>query len=127
MLALVGFSLFILGVALYWGTLNLLGIFRRVPVEQYGAFAGAAAIGLYLFVRDPSLLHGALFAMGLSSLGGLVWYVHWGSIFPREMLALVVGDQFPEISLPDSEGHVFHSRSLEGVGSALYLFFRGDW
>ena len=127
MLALIGYFFLILGVALYWGTLNLLGIFRRVPVEQYGAFAGAAGIGLYALVHDPSLLHGVLFAMGLSFLGGLVWYVHWGSIFPREKLALVVGDNFPEISLPDSEDQVFHSRSLEGEASALYLFFRGDW
>ena len=127
MWAVLGYSLLLFGVALYWGTLRLLGIYRRLPVEQYIVFGGAAGIGLYALLREPSLLHGGLFVLGTSCLLGLAWYVHWGSIFPRGKLALKVGDRFPDISLTDSEGKLFHSRSMEGLGSALYLFFRGGW
>jgi hypothetical protein len=129
MLALIGFALLILSAALWWGTLRFLGIYRRVPVENYVLFVIAAGIGLYAVVERPSIPNGALVLVSLAMLGALVWYVHFavGSTFPREELALRVGDRFPEISLPDSEGQLFQSASMEGVASALYLFYRGDW
>ncbi len=129
MFAAIAFALVVVSGALWWVTLRFLGIYRRVPVENYVIWALAAGVGLYALIQEPSILNGAAFLVPTVVLGVAAWYLNVSghARFPRDELRLKVGDRFPRFSLPDSHGQAFDSASLEGISSALYLFYRGDW
>ena len=129
MFAVIALALTVASAALWWVTLRLFGIYRRVPVENYFILTGAAGIGLYALIQKPTIWNGAAFALPALSLGLAAWYLNLTAAarFPRNKLRLKLGDRFPRFSLPDSQGRPFRSESLESVSSALYLFYRGDW
>ncbi len=129
MFAATAFALVVVSGVLWWGTFRLLGIYRRIPVENYLILALAAGIGLYALIQEPSILNGAAVLVPTVLLGVAAWYLNMSAAarFPRDELWLKVGDRFPHFSLPDSHGQAFDSPSLEGLSSALYLFYRGDW
>jgi hypothetical protein len=126
MLALVALSLLIAGIAVFWATLRA-GIYRRIPYELYLLLSSAVGVGLYAWIGDPSWLTALSFIIAGLGLGLLLWYTHFGSVYPRSELGIEVGDRFPVFSLPDSNGEMVTSRDLIGKRSALYLFYRGDW
>ncbi len=129
MFAAIAFALVVVSGALWWVTLRFLGIYRRVPVENYVIWALAAGVGLYALIQEPSIWNGAAVLVPTVVLGVAAWYLNMSAAarFPRDELWLKVGDRFPRFSLPDSHGQAFDSASLEGISSALYLFYRGDW
>ncbi len=129
MFAAIAFALVVVSGALWGVTLRFLGVYRRVPVENYLILALAAGIGLYALIHQPSVLNGAAVLVPTVVLGLAAWYLNLSAPtrFPRDEPRLKVGDRFPRFSLPDSQRRPFQSESLEGVSSALYLFYRGDW
>jgi len=129
MFAAIAFALVVVGGALWWVTLRFLGVYRRVPVENYVIWALAAGVGLYALIHEPSVVNGAAVLVPTVVLGLAAWHlnVSANARFPRDEVRLRVGDRFPRFSLPDSQRRPFQSESLEGVSSALYLFYRGDW
>ena len=129
MFAAISLALVAASAALWWVTLRRFGVYRRVPVENYLLLALAAGFGIYALIQEPSLVNGAAVLVPTAALGLGAWYLNLSSHarFPRDELRLSIGDRFPRFSLPDSHGQVFDSSSVEGVSSALYLFYRGDW
>ena len=126
MLSLLALLLLIAGVATYRMTLKA-GVYRRIPYELYLLLGGSAGLGVYGWVQAPSWPTGALAVIACLAIGFLLWYVHFGSLFPRSELKIKVGDRFPGFSLPNSKGDVVTPDDLIGQSSALYLFYRGDW
>lgn len=126
MFSLLALFLLIAGAVTFWMTLKA-GVYRRIPYELYLLLGTSAGLGLYAFVQAPSWLTGALTVIACLAMGFLLWYVHFGSLFPRSELKIKVGDRFPGFSLPNSKGEMVTPDDLIGQGSALYLFYRGDW
>lgn len=103
------------------------GVYRRIPYEIYFLLVSSVALALYAWREEASWLSGATIVVSFSALGFLLWYVHFGSLFPRSELRLELGDRFPAFSLPNSKGEKVTPDDLIGKSSALYLFYRGDW
>ena len=126
MLVLIAFLILVFSIITYMVGLRA-GIYRRVPLEHYALLGTSTGLSLYAVARDPSWITIAVLCLSLSSLSLLVWYVHFGAVFPRGGIRLKVGHGFPTFTLPDSDGRVFDSHRLTGEQSALYLFYRGHW
>ncbi len=126
MLSLFAVILLIAAAVIYRLTLKA-GIYRRIPYELYFLLGCSVVLSLYAWRERPSWLGGATVFVGFSALGLLLWYVHFGSLFPRSELHIKVGDRFPGFSLPSSKGETVTADGLIGKSSALYLFYRGDW
>lgn len=126
MLSWFALVLLVVAAVIYRLTLKA-GIYRRIPYELYFLLGSSVVLALYAWKEQPSWLGGATVVVVFSALGLLLWYVHFGSLFPRSELHLKVGDRFPRFSLPNSKGETVAADGLIGKSSALYLFYRGDW
>jgi len=126
MLSLASLLLLAASLVISWLTLKA-GVYRRIPYEHYILLSGSIGVGIYAWRQDPSWVTGGPIFIVVLVAGFLVWYVHWGSVFPRSELRIRVGDRFPDFSLPDSDGKTITADDLGGKQSALYLFYRGDW
>ena len=126
MLSWFALVLLVIAAVVYRLTLKA-GIYRRIPYELYFLLGSSVLLALYAWRERPSWLAGATIVVTLSALGLLLWYVHFGSLFPRSELNIDVGDRFPGFSLPNSKQETITPDGLIGKSSALYLFYRGDW
>lgn len=119
---LLSITLTITAVLLYVLSPSLL-LYSAPPWPVYVLLLGAL-VAAFLSGRRTRMLVVAVTVV----LGVAVFYPH--SVKTRTStaeLAIVVGDTFPAVTLPTSNGTVFSSVALRGRSAALYLFYRGDW
>ncbi len=126
MLAAAGVVFLLSSAALFFLRLRL-GLYSRYPYEQFVLVGAAVVVGLLAALANPGFATLGLLAVEVIALALVVRYLAIGARFPDDEVALKPGERFPEFTLPDSEGRSFHSRTLLGGVSALYIFYRGHF
>jgi len=126
MAALLGPLLVLSGFGLYMATNTLLGRFRRVPWEflAVSALGVVTAVVLALISGGASNLAGA--AASVIAFGLLLWFFFGYSMYPPREDRPRVGDRFPDLRLPTSDGTVFDLAAARGKRHLL-VFYRGSW
>ena len=126
MLAAAGVLFLVLSAAAFAVRLRR-GIYSRYPYEQFLLVGTAVVFGLLAAIASPGAVTLALLAVELGALVLVVRYFGIGARFPSMEVKVKAGERFPELTLPDSEGGTFDSRSLLGSSAALYIFYRGHF
>jgi hypothetical protein len=126
MFAAAGVLLLALSAASFFFRLNR-GLYRRHPYEQYFLVGAACLVGLVAAVENPGAVTLGLLAAEVAAAVVVVRYLGIGAHFPPGETMVKTGERFPDFALPDSEGGIFVSRSLQGSSAALYIFFRGHF
>jgi len=126
MLAVAGVFLLALSAAFFFFRLRR-GLYSRYPYEQFLLVGTAVVLGLLAAIANPRAVTLALLAVEIGALALVVRYFGIGARFPSMEVKVRAGERFPEVTLPDSEGGTFDSRSLLGSSAALYIFYRGHF
>ncbi len=102
-------------------------IHARIPWLILAALTLGCGLGIASLVRRRSVARYAIVGVELALGGLLASYFVTLSFLPAHSLALEVGDPFPVHSLRDQDGTIRATGAAAGEGSALYVFYRGDW
>jgi O-antigen/teichoic acid export membrane protein len=124
--ALIGPLLVLAGFGLYMATNTRYGRFRRIPWEFLAISALGALVGVAIaFARDGAGSWVAA-AVGVIGFAFLVWFFFAFTMYGVREDRPRVGDRFPALRLPTSDGRVFDLAAERGRRHLL-VFYRGSW
>src|SRR5262245_11238608 len=126
MLAVTGVVFLALSVAAFFLRLQV-GAYSRYPYEQFVLVGAAFVTGLASAIANPGFVSFGLLAVEAIALAMVVRFFGIGERFPNGEVGVKTGERFPDFTLPDSEGRLFHSRMLSGSAAALYISYRGHF
>ena len=116
----------ITGFGLYFLISTQLAIYRRYPWEFLAIVALGTGAALYRLGVSPGVGTLITAASTTGILGLACWYIFSFSMFGRREDRPRVGEQFPDFTLPASNGPAFHLAEARGR-RLLILFYRGIW
>jgi hypothetical protein len=126
MLALLGPLVVLSGFGLYLASNTLLGRFRRIPWEFLAISATGVTAAVLLVAREPGTATTVGAAASVVLFALLLWFFLGYSMYAAREDRPRVGDRFPQLRLPTSDGAVFDLAAERGKRHLL-LFYRGSW
>ena len=112
--------------ALYFVTTFRLARYRRTPWEFLVVMAAGAGLGVYQLVTAPGTATAIGAALAVGILGFALWFLFSFTMYRAREDRPRVGDRFPDLTLPTSDGSTFRLADARGR-RLLVLCYRGDW
>src|SRR5262245_56389089 len=113
-------------LGLYFLTTFRLAAYRRVPWEWLAVMLAATSFAVARAVREPGAATIVAAAVTWALVVFAAWFLFSFTMYGAREDRPRVGEQFPDFTLPASDGTTFHLAGARGR-RLLLVFYRGAW